>query len=140
MQYLDTSVVVAYYIPEAKSPKVEKLLAGTASAAISSLTDVEFHSAVSRRVRMKEISKNDGHRVTSRFALHLKDRHYRLYPVMQREYDLARDWLGNFDSGLRTLDALHLAVVFGNNLDLVTADAAFGKVARAYGVRTKIIA
>jgi predicted nucleic acid-binding protein len=139
MHYLDTSALVAYYIPEAKSAKVDKLLSSLETAAVSSLTEVEFNSAVSRRVRMKEIGREDGHRVVSQFSLHLKERRFRIYPVMQREYDLARDWLGNFESALRTLDALHLAVVFSNQLELVTADVSFGKTARAYGVRVKTI-
>jgi len=139
MLYLDTSVIVAYYITEAKSAKVEKFLAGIDSAAISTLTPVEFNSAVSRRIRMEEISREDGHRVVSQFSVHLKDRRYQFFPLTQREYDLARDWLGSFDSNLRTLDALHLAVVFANGHTLVTADAPFGKAARTFGVKVKLI-
>ena len=58
MRYLDTSVVAAYYIPEKKSAKVEKFLSGLDTAAISSLTEVEFHSAVARRVRMRSDNQN----------------------------------------------------------------------------------
>ena len=139
MLYVDTSVLVAFYIPEAKSEKAENLLTRKEQFAISSLTEVEFNSAVSRRVRMKEISREIGHCIIAQFNVHLKDRRYYLFPVMQREYELARDWLGNLDSGLRTLDAIHLAVAFCNQHTLVTADAAFGKSARSCGITVKMI-
>jgi hypothetical protein len=49
MVYIDTSVLVAYYRPERLSEKAEELLMGFVRPAISSLTEVEFFSAVSGR-------------------------------------------------------------------------------------------
>lgn len=139
MFYLDTSVLAAMYIPEAKSDKIQKFVAGARKVAISSLVEVEFHSAVSRRVRMKEISPEDGQQILSLFQLHVKDNVFQMFPVMQREYELGRDWLGNFQTPLRTLNALHLAVVFSNQLQLVTADSLFSKSAKKLGITVKLI-
>ncbi|MEH1936800.1 MAG: hypothetical protein V7L14_24470 [Nostoc sp.] len=41
-------------------------------------------------------------------------------------YNLARDWISRFNTSLRRLDALHLAIAFQNNIPLVTADEALG--------------
>ncbi len=55
--------------------------------------------------------------------------------MMQKEYDIARNWIGNFETPLRTLDALHLAVAFTNKLDIVTADIALAKSAEILGIK-----
>ena len=139
MLYLDTSVLVALYIPEPKSEKIQKFVSGKGKTALSSLTEVEFSSAVSRRNRMKEMSHEDGFQVISRFQIHVKSRIFEMYPVMQREYDLARDWIRKLDTPLRTLDALHLAVAFSNQLVLVTADTSFAAAAKKLGIKIEII-
>ena len=58
MVYIDTSVLVAYYCPEGLSEKAEELLMSYLRPAISSLTEVELFSAVSGKVRKKEINLN----------------------------------------------------------------------------------
>ena len=139
MYYLDTSVLVALYLPERKSEEIQRFVRSLEKAALSSLCEAEFYSAVSRRIRMREIARKDGHRVLSQFQLHMKNRVFESYPVMQKEYNIARDWIGNFGMPLRTLDALHLAVVFANSLDFVTADFACAKSARLIGIHTEEI-
>jgi hypothetical protein len=49
MIYLDTSVIVAYYCPEALSLQVQDLLREHAKPALSLLTEVEFTSAVAKK-------------------------------------------------------------------------------------------
>lgn len=55
MLYLDTSVVVAYYCPEALSEVAEKMIVAASEPTISALTEVEFFSAVSRKIREGEL-------------------------------------------------------------------------------------
>ncbi len=76
MVYVDTSVLVAYYCPERLSEKAEKLLTRYLKPAISSLTEVEFFSAVSGKVRKREISLRDAGRVTAKFLAHLDADNY----------------------------------------------------------------
>jgi predicted nucleic acid-binding protein len=76
MVYIDTSVLVAYYCPEALSEKAEKFLIRYLRPAISSLTEVEFFSAVSGKVRKKEINLKDAGRVTARFLAHMDADNY----------------------------------------------------------------
>ena len=135
MYYLDTSVLVALYIPEFKSRKIQNFITGSREISISPLSKVEFNSAVSRRVRMKEISREDGFKIISYFQLHLKDRIYQNFPILQKEYELAQNWIGNFNTALRSLDALHLAVSFTNKLELVTSDIILAKAAVNFGIK-----
>lgn len=137
MEYLDTSVLVALYIPEHKSDKIQSFVETCHSVAISSLTEVEFYSATSRLLRMKHISRQHAQQVTSQFQVHLKSDVYDIHPIMQREYDLAREWIGAFNTPLRTLDALHLAAAFAYDLRLVTADVRFANAAKKIGIKTK---
>ena len=139
MYYLDTSVLVALYIPEPKSNGIQKIIRKKSETALSSLCEVEFYSAISRRIRMKEVSREDGNKIILQFQLHLKTQLYKMFPIMQKEYDIARKWIGNFDTPLRTLDALHLAVAFSNNLEFFTADIALGKSADKLGITVLVI-
>ncbi|MCF6334337.1 MAG: type II toxin-antitoxin system VapC family toxin [Spirochaetales bacterium] len=135
MYYLDTSVLVALYIPEINSSKIQDFITGKAKMSISPLSKIEFNSAVSRRVRMKDISRADGIRIISFFQLHIKERIYQSFPILQREYELAQSWIGSFDTALRSLDALHLAVAFTNKLELVTSDIILAKAAADLGIK-----
>jgi uncharacterized protein len=60
MLYLDTSVIVAYYCPEPLSEKAEALITAHAQPALSTLTEVEVFSAISRKIREGSISRSDG--------------------------------------------------------------------------------
>jgi len=140
MHYLDTSVLVALYIPEPASAKVQKYLARLRTTAISGLTEVEFHSAIARRVRMKDLAREDAMKLASLFKLHVEDHVYRMIPVEQSEYGLARDWLASFRTSLRTLDAMHLAVAFSNDFTIVTADKDLARSAKHLGVKCKLVA
>jgi predicted nucleic acid-binding protein len=131
MIYVDTSVLVAYYCPERLSEKVETFLVKHPRPTISALTEVEFFSAVSGKVRKKEMDLKDAGRVTARFLGHLDSTYYTYVPVEAHDYRLARDWIGMFRMELRTLDALHLAVASSAGLTLVTSDQGLYKSARS---------
>jgi len=139
MHYIDTSVLAAFYIPEAASGKVQRLFAGLNEAAISTLTEVELYSAVARRVRAHELSKESALRVLAQFRLNVDAGVYTIVPVERRDYALARDWLMTFGTALRTLDAIHLAVAFSNGFEMVTADKALAAAAGRLDVKHRLI-
>jgi predicted nucleic acid-binding protein len=92
--YLDTSAIVPYYVPEKLSDVVEQLLQKQEDQPIiSQLVEVEFFSALSRRVRMGEVSQNDARRITELFTNHLNEGLYRLVLLENQHYSLARDWI-----------------------------------------------
>ena len=67
MIYLDTSIVASLYWSETLSDKVEELVISETELGLSQLVEVELVSALSRRVRMREISLDDATAIVERF-------------------------------------------------------------------------
>ena len=63
MDYFDTSVLAAYYCPEPNSPAAEKIILHSENPAISDLTELELVSALSRKIREKSITREDGRKI-----------------------------------------------------------------------------
>lgn len=139
MYYIDTSVLVAYYCPEEISEKVEAFLLGLKSPSISTLTELELFSAVSRKIREGHMKKQDGDRITALFLSHINENFYNYIPIKTHHYRLARDWIGMFATPLRTLDALHLAVASTEELILVTVDKILARSAELLSVKTVVL-
>lgn len=133
MIYADTSVLVSYYCPEALSEKAEAFLMTHGQPTISALTEVEFFSALSRKVQGKDLSRKDAGRVAAKFLSHLDNKYYTCLPVEGQHFHLARDWIGMFKMGLKSLDALHLAIASSEGLTLITSDQRLFKSAKALG-------
>jgi uncharacterized protein len=74
--YLDTSVIAPFYWAEALSDTVDELLRTETERGLSQLVEVELFSALSRRVRMREISQEDVRATTTRFQTHLDNDFY----------------------------------------------------------------
>ena len=134
MYYVDTSVLVAYYCPETISETAEKLILSSKRPRISSLTEVELASALSRKVREKNLSPDDGNKIFNHFQFHLEQSFYRLTAVEDRHYQTAKAWIVQFSTPLKTLDALHLAVAAEGDLTLLTADKYLGISAKYFGI------
>ncbi len=140
MYYIDTSVLAAYYCPEPLSEKAESLLTQHAQPSISALTELELFSVVSRKIREGNLLKVDGDRVIARLLAHIDGGFYNYLSVQNHHYRLARDWIGHFNTALRTLDALHLAVASVEELILVTADKVLARSAESLGVKVTVVA
>lgn len=141
MIYLDTSVVVPIYWPEALSNSVEALLKQEAEPpGLSQLVEVELVSALSRRVRLGELSRDMAGSIVKHFHEHLDEGFYTLLAVKPTHYALARDWIGHFDIPLQTLDAIHLAIAASNDLCLVTADEVLAETAQQLGAPVQVLA
>lgn len=139
MIYLDTSIIASFYWSEALSDKVEELLKTETERGLSRLVEVELFSALSRRVRMREISQTDASIISSRFQAHLDKNFYLPIALDSVHYQLARDWIAQFNTSLRTLDALHLACASCNNIPLVTADEALAASAEVLEVKVHLL-
>ena len=55
--YIDTSLLVPYYCPEALSQVAERTLRSDSSPTVRHLIDVEFFSALARKVRPGSLSE-----------------------------------------------------------------------------------
>ena len=139
MHYLDTSVLASFYYPEANSPAVQRALGRVEDHAISPLVRTELFSALARRVRTKECPLDVARQIGDLFRQHLRQGRYSLIPVMSDDYQLAEDWLARFDTSLRTLDAIHLAVVYHGGHTLLTSDRILAASARKIGVPVRRI-
>lgn len=135
MYYIDTSLLVAYYCPEALSEQVQNFICSQVKPSISSLTEVELFSAIAKKVRMDDLSRIDGHRILSKFLSHLDTDLYSIIPVETHHWRLARSWIGLLSTSLRTLDALHLSIASVGDFELVTSDQVLIRAAGALGVK-----
>jgi predicted nucleic acid-binding protein len=128
--YLDTSVLVSCYVAEEQSEAVlAKLAQYSGELIVSQLTEVEFCSALSMKVRCKNISLAQQEAVLDLFQQHLQEGHYAKAYLVEDVYQLAKQFLSNHSLKLRTLDALHLALSQYLEAELFTADVELANAA-----------
>jgi hypothetical protein len=138
--YIDTSLLVPYYCPEALSAAAERTLRADPDPAVSDLVEVEFFSALGSKVRAGAMPPADALRVGEQFLAHLRDGFYARIALQRRHYEAARGWLAGARLPLRTLDALHLAVAEVEGVRLATADRDLSRAARGLGVAVTLVA
>lgn len=137
--YLDTSVVVAYYLPEPLSHQVQTILQTQTRSAISELVEVEMFSALSLRVRTGSLSREHALKVSSLFVSHLRGGLYTRLHVRAGHYRRARELIGRFDLPLKAMDALHLAIASTEGVRLLTADQQLGRNAASLGIDFDVV-
>jgi predicted nucleic acid-binding protein len=137
--YVDTSVLAAYYFPERSSSVVDAMLRRLSPPTISPLVEVELHSAISQKLRARQIDAAMATRVVVQFRSHVADGLYERVAIGAREYALASEWIARFEVSLRALDALHLAAASTHHLRLLTADQALAKAAERFDVECRLI-
>lgn len=136
MIYLDTSFIAPYYLNEASSEAVATTLdtIPTGQLAVSDWTLAEFASMLARRVRLEELAQQNAEETMRLFAQDAQETMLILEPV-RADFTLARDLLlKNPDLGLRTPDALHLALAGNHQLSLYTLDKTLLRAARTLGL------
>ena len=115
------------------------MLRSVSQPSISALAEVEFVSALSRKMREKTLDREDAHRILSEFESHLSQSLFKRIPLERDHYTLAYSWLSQFAIPLRTLDALHLAVASKNSLEIITSDRRLAQCAVKLGVLSKLV-
>jgi predicted nucleic acid-binding protein len=133
-----TSALVKLYHSEPGAKRIEEIFRQPEnSIIIARLTLVEMESAFSIKIRKREISAEQLRQARARFYLDLAGR-LKYLAMNDIHFSLARKLVLHYgaDKGLRTLDALQLAVASelrsAGLIDfLVSADAALANVARA---------
>lgn len=112
MTYLDTSVVVSLYSPDANSAAAVEFLQTCGDALlITTLCEVEAVNAFELRVFRKQITSSQAEVSLNDFALDLRNRVIQLRSlpelVFERTRQLSRQWTAAL--GSRTADVLHVA-------------------------------
>lgn len=135
MILVDTSVVVAFYVPESGSRTAQDLYDGDEPLAICPLTEVEFASAISKLYRMKAIRRADAGRILDQFGDHIAQQLYSFCPMTQDVYRQAREWIASLKTPLRSLDAIQLAAAHVQGIPFATADKTLAKTGRQLGAK-----
>jgi predicted nucleic acid-binding protein len=115
MHYFDTSFLAPLVRQEKTSPRIERFMAGlpTGELAISRWTEVEFASLLARDVRMGAIAADKARMADALLEDVILQSFVVLLPSGD-DYERARHYLRNYETGLRAGDALHLAIA-GNH-------------------------
>lgn len=138
MRYFDTSTLVPPILPEATSEAItgffENLEPG--DLAVSDWTRVEFASLLAREIRMGKLASSTAYNANSRFESMIEESFVVLLPN-RNDFDRARDWLTQFQTGLRAGDALHLAIAKNHGASTVyTLDKLMISAGNQLGVPT----
>ncbi len=86
--------------------------------AVSHWTLVEFVSLLARKVRTHEFGMAKAHEVRIQFESLVETSFLVLRPNAD-DYYLARNWLGQFNTSLKSADALHLAIAMNHGATVV---------------------
>jgi len=139
--YLDTSALLPFYRREATSDAVEKLLLAQHEAVlISRLSELEVASALARWVRLRELGEAQANQVENAFRDDVRAGRFRVVEPVPADYDRAFAWLLARKTGLRVLDALHMACALRQAAHLVTADSVMLRAARHFGLPARRLA
>jgi predicted nucleic acid-binding protein len=111
MRYFDTSFLAPLLREEKTSSRIGRFMAGlpTEELAISRWTEVEFASLLARDVRMGVIGSDQARAAGALFEDVIQQSFVVLLPSAD-DYEMARRYLHNYETGLRAGDALHLAI------------------------------
>ena len=139
MRYFDTSVIIAYYCPEILSEKAENILRRSKRAAISELVEVEMCSALSRKVREKDITEDNARQVLQQYKEHKRNGGYGLLTLNACHFSIAAGWLAQFTVPLRTRDALHLSLAFSHRIEIITADTQMHAAAQKLSIKCRLL-
>lgn len=139
--FFDTSALVKLYHPEASTSTVDQIFNSPGTAIrISRLTVAELTSAFAIKVRTQSISRKDAEAFLQQFRQDITSGKLEVFSVGEPEFTTAESLVERyaFDSRLRALDALQLAVAAELRSQelvdhFVAADAALCEVARLEG-------
>lgn len=136
--FVDTSSLVKYYYPEPDSDKTEAAILKADRIYISRLSLVEMASALSKKVRARELTKQAEASVWNTFLEDLHATKMELVDLHDRHYARASEIIREFGTkeGIRTLDSLQLAAALGLPEALfLSADSVLSRVARKMEIK-----
>lgn len=140
MFYVDTSVLVALHVPEPHSLDALAWLSANADAHLlcSAWGVLEFASALSRKIRSGRMPPHERPAAEYAFEVTLRES-FESAAVEAIDYTIASMMLQHHETGLRSGDALHLAIADRLRAKLVTLDATMASAARFHGIEVTAI-
>lgn len=136
--FVDTSALVKFYYPEPDSDRIETLLLRAERIYMTNLTVVEMASALSKKVRMGDIKKEQETVVWNTFLDDLQTEQVEVVILNDRDYlkaaDLIRELGGRY--GIKTLDSLQLSAAHGlHHAEFLCSDKTLTKTAVKIGLK-----
>jgi len=135
MHYIDTSVLVAGLTNEKRTVEVQEWLAAQPAEEmqISDWVITEFSGALSLKVRTQQLNQAQRADVLTAFNA-LVDESMPVLAVSRLEFRAAAHFADQHTTGLRSGDALHLAVAANHGLCVLSLDNTLVAAAETLGV------
>lgn len=140
MLYLDTSLLVAALTNEPRTAEIQEWLAGQdpEQLAISDWVVTEFSGALSLKIRSGQLSP--GNRADALAVFNsLAAETFSVFPLSRLEFRTAARFADQHATGLRSGDALHLAVAANHGARVRTLDQGLTRAAEALGVSAALL-
>ena len=140
MLYLDTSVLVAALTNEPRTSEIQEWLAAQPpeQLAISDWVITEFSGTLSLKVRTGQLTPAHRAEALAVFAS-LTEASFTVLPLSRLEFHTAARFADQHVTGLRSGDALHLAVAASHGLRLNSMDRELVQAAEALGVSAALL-
>lgn len=140
MIYVDTSLLIALHVVERDS---EVALAWFQRHTLetfiySDWTDLEIASALSRKVRSGTMSTAARHKAEQALRETTRDS-FRHVAIAPEHFRLAEIMVRHHETGLRSGDALHLAIADAYGATIATLDQTFASAASQLGVTVEAL-
>ena len=140
MIYVDTSLLVALHVAERDSEVALTWFQRRMQETFiySDWTDLEIASALSRKVRSGTMSVAERHQAEHAFR-QTKQESFRHVAIAPEHFRLAEIMVRHHETGLRSGDALHLAIADGYGAIIATLDQTFASAASQLGVTVEAL-
>lgn len=139
MNFLDASIVVAYYLEDSYSERVQEMYESDEDLFLSDLVEVEVFSVLSRLVRVGSMAIDSARQNAALFDEHLAAGLYGRLHLQPEHYRWARDAIARFNLPLKSPDALHLSAAAIGGFQLITADRQLARNAEVLNVSFDLI-
>lgn len=139
MRYVDTSVLLAYLTPEAKSEVAEAfMLSAGERLAISSWSEAELLSALGVKLRTRQLTEVAAQDVVDTYS-RLVSPHLHRIAVDDDDHRRSVMLLEGWRTGLRAGDSLHLAIAAAHHATVFTFDRGMAEAGATLGIPVKLL-